>query len=260
MSERLTSRSASLLKNNLPLAKKWAETSMDQTEEVKFYDERWAEHSGEQLSGRRLLRAATILDEIAILNPTEPRILDFGCGNGSLAAILRHVGTVTAIDYSPAAIEAAQQRYAGIKFLSGDALTVPLDENAFDIVVSQEVIEHVYDQAAYLDRARKLLIRGGHLILTTPNAFTFHHSGAYEKSLKAGSLQPREDVISIREIRKMMSKHFEIRRLYTICATGRKGLFKIINSPKLQKWVPFWSKLNPLLKLGLHTVVVAEAK
>ena len=46
-----------------------------------------------------------------------------------------------------------------------------LPENHFDVVVSQEVIAHVPDQAAYLEKAADVLRRDGYLIITTPNKF-----------------------------------------------------------------------------------------
>ena len=233
---------------------------MTSADEIEFYDQRWAKHTGERLDGRRLLRATTILSEISRLNLSDPRILDFGCGNGSLAAIMRHIGTVTAIDYSPAAIAAAKEHYEGITFLAGDALTVPLPESAFDIVVSQEVVEHVHDQPGYIARARKLLAPGGFLILTTPNAFTFYRGGEYDKARKAGKLQPREDILTIRELRRIVEPHFTVARCYTICEAGQEGLFRAVNSATLRRWVPFWSKVNAACNLGLHTVLVARAK
>lgn len=233
---------------------------MTNVSEIEFYNDRWSENTADRISGRRLLRAATIINEIAKLNVIDPQILDFGCGNGALAAIMRHFGTVTAIDYSPAAIEAAAKLFDGITFLAGDALTVPLPEESFNIIVSQEVIEHVHDQPGYIARARKLLAPGGYLILTTPNAYTFYRGGEYEKLRKGDKLQPREDILSIAELRRIVSPHFKIQRLYTICASGRKGLFRFINSPTLQQWLPLWSKINPACKLGLHTVLVAQAK
>jgi len=60
--------------------------------------------------------------------------------------------------------------YPGVKFLAADARDLPLDDNAFDIVHSSAVLEHVgsfANQAKMVAEATRVARRG--IYLTTPN-------------------------------------------------------------------------------------------
>ena len=108
-------------------------------------------------------RAAAILHELACCKIERPSILDFGCGTGWLIEILDQFGDAQGVDLAP---ETARGRYPHLRF--HDAHSMP--DGPFDIVVSQEVIEHIDNQKAYGETASRVLRTGGYLILTTPNA------------------------------------------------------------------------------------------
>jgi 2-polyprenyl-3-methyl-5-hydroxy-6-metoxy-1,4-benzoquinol methylase len=96
--------------------------------------------------------------------------LDFGAGDGSLAALLAADG------FAVAALEPASERRAGIEALLHSSQNFlgaigPDSTESFDVVLMVEVVEHILD--AELDSAfglvRRLLRPGGTLIVTTPN-------------------------------------------------------------------------------------------
>lgn len=94
--------------------------------------------------------------------------LDLGCGDGVLAAAL-DAAALTAADVSDVALERAAARLpgAGVVALEPDA-PLPLADNAFDLVLCAETIEHVRDPQLLLSEARRVLRPGGRLALTTP--------------------------------------------------------------------------------------------
>src|SRR2546428_12776410 len=65
----------------------------------------------------------------------------------------------------------AEASYPHIPFLAGNVLTDTILSGHFDLVVSQEVLAHVDDQARYLEVAAEVLRPGGYLILTPANKF-----------------------------------------------------------------------------------------
>jgi 2-polyprenyl-3-methyl-5-hydroxy-6-metoxy-1,4-benzoquinol methylase len=106
------------------------------------------------------------------------RILEIGCGRGGFACWLaRHPagpGEVVAADFSPAAVDKAEQFATrhGIDGISWSVANIQdLDQFGpdFDTVFSCETIEHVPDPPLAVRQLARVLKPGGRLYLTTPN-------------------------------------------------------------------------------------------
>ncbi len=95
-------------------------------------------------------------------------VLDLGCGDGRLAALLE-ADERTLADVSPVALARARERLPAARAveLEPDA-PLPLPDGAFDLVLCAETIEHVRDVQLLLSEARRVLRPGGRLALTTP--------------------------------------------------------------------------------------------
>jgi len=100
------------------------------------------------------------------------KILDIGCGNGSLAGELSKLGhTVTALDVSEDGIAIAQTAYPQVKFAVASVYDDDFREtvgNDFDYVISLEVIEHLYWPKKLIERCHDVLKKDGHLIVSAP--------------------------------------------------------------------------------------------
>jgi 2-polyprenyl-3-methyl-5-hydroxy-6-metoxy-1,4-benzoquinol methylase len=97
--------------------------------------------------------------------------LDLGCGTGGLIDHLLASGTsVYGSDQSPEAVAAVNVRFAASSGFKG-AFVGTASIPPVDSVFMLEVIEHMDDAtlASAIASATKLIKRGGHLILTTPN-------------------------------------------------------------------------------------------
>lgn len=100
------------------------------------------------------------------------RVLDIASGEGYGTHILaQSAAHVTGVDISPEAVANATQKYAGdrIAFLQGSAAVIPLPDDAVDVVVSFETLEHLCEQEAMLSEIRRVLRQDGLLIISTPN-------------------------------------------------------------------------------------------
>jgi 2-polyprenyl-3-methyl-5-hydroxy-6-metoxy-1,4-benzoquinol methylase len=101
----------------------------------------------------------------------QPQILDIGCGNGSLSHWIAQQGyDVTGVEESPSGVEQARQNFPQCQFISSSVYDLPSEllNNQFDIVISAEVIEHLFYPKELVKAAKKSLKPGGRLILTTP--------------------------------------------------------------------------------------------
>lgn len=105
----------------------------------------------------------------------ESLILDAGCGSGALVNLLYNFGfrNVHGFDASLSGIELAKREFPAIadRFFVHNVYDEKLPENVpseYDLILSTEVIEHLYDPRAYLLNIRKWLKNSGYLILTTP--------------------------------------------------------------------------------------------
>lgn len=106
--------------------------------------------------------------------PAGSRVLDLGCGTAGTGVALALAGaTVTGVDVSErllglAAIRAAE---AGVNLalIRGDARHLPFCDAAFDLCVSDQVIEHVKGYAILLTEAYRVLRPGGLLLVSAPH-------------------------------------------------------------------------------------------
>jgi SAM-dependent methyltransferase len=110
---------------------------------------------------------ATLVRFVRGLEPVRSA-LDVGCGDGRLSAHLR-AERLTLADVSDVALERAARRLpdAAVARLEPDA-PLPLDDNAFDLVLCAETLEHVRDLQLLLSEIRRVLRPGGRLAITTP--------------------------------------------------------------------------------------------
>jgi len=99
-------------------------------------------------------------------------VLDLGCGEGyGTARLAKNVGQIVGLDVERSVIERAGRKYgaANCRFECYDGLRLPFADQAFDGVVSFQVLEHVPHAAQYVAEAARVLRASGRLILTTPN-------------------------------------------------------------------------------------------
>lgn len=98
------------------------------------------------------------------------RLLDLGCWVGFLLSQASKRGwETTGVEPSAWASRYAQEQL-GLEVVNGDLLTSSLPEHGFDAIVLGDVIEHLPDPAAGLDRVAGLLAPGGGLVLLLPDA------------------------------------------------------------------------------------------
>jgi 2-polyprenyl-6-hydroxyphenyl methylase/3-demethylubiquinone-9 3-methyltransferase len=100
------------------------------------------------------------------------KILDIGCGGGILCEPLARLGaTVTGIDASPNAIQAAQQHalQMGLDITYYQTTVESVTDKTFDVVCALEIIEHVDQPEEFIKSCARLLSRQGLFFVSTLN-------------------------------------------------------------------------------------------
>jgi SAM-dependent methyltransferase len=107
-------------------------------------------------------------------------ILEFGCGNGLYASQFRRRFTdrVEAFDIEPERVAEAQADTPNALVAAGEHL--PYASDRFDLVFSNEVIEHVQDDRASAAEMVRVTRVGGKVLLFCPNRwYPFETHGHY---------------------------------------------------------------------------------
>jgi 2-polyprenyl-3-methyl-5-hydroxy-6-metoxy-1,4-benzoquinol methylase len=102
------------------------------------------------------------------------QILDLGCGEGFITAKLAEIAgydAVYGLDYSLTAIIRAKTRFPALEFCVANAYEPPYPEHYFDMVVCNNLWEHLPDPVHFLDVVKSVLRAQGYLVLSTPSRF-----------------------------------------------------------------------------------------
>jgi 2-polyprenyl-3-methyl-5-hydroxy-6-metoxy-1,4-benzoquinol methylase len=113
-----------------------------------------------------------VIRKIVQNTPPGSVVADLGCGNGSMLAQFREHGwDLHGLEMSLSGLEEAVKAYPGIKFDFVD-LTTDLSSHYLvgkcDLIISTEVVEHVFLPRSYAKNCYHLLNRNGLLIISTP--------------------------------------------------------------------------------------------
>jgi SAM-dependent methyltransferase len=98
-------------------------------------------------------------------------MLDIGAASGEFVHEARKAGISTVgIELSKYACDKAKEKY-GIDLVQGDALTIALDQEAYDVVHMNHVLEHIVNPHEILKKIYSSLKKGGYLVVEIPYQF-----------------------------------------------------------------------------------------
>ncbi|NBQ59414.1 MAG: class I SAM-dependent methyltransferase, partial [Opitutaceae bacterium] len=113
------------------------------------------------------------------------RVLELGCAHGGYVALLGWAGfTATGTEMSPWVVEFSRQTF-GINALAGPIETQPFALGSFDVIVLNDVLEHLPTPAATLAHCARLLSPDGFFVIQTPE---------YKEHLTHADLVANQDI------------------------------------------------------------------
>lgn len=117
-----------------------------------------------------LPRAFAVLDGEVQRRGADLRVFDLGCGSGVVASAIAKRGfTVMGVDPSTEGIDQANRNFPDLTLRLGSAYDdLAATYGQFDILISLEVVEHVYAPRDYARCAYQLLKPGGLAVFSTP--------------------------------------------------------------------------------------------
>lgn len=105
------------------------------------------------------------------------RILDVGCGDGSLTIRFRDklaASETVGLEISEDGVSIAQGRGVDARVVNLDTDVFPFENDSFDFILCAEVIEHLFDPDHLLQEMSRVLKSSGILLLTTPNIASWY--------------------------------------------------------------------------------------
>lgn len=98
-------------------------------------------------------------------------VLEVGCGEGrGIDLMLPKAATFTAVDKIEEALMKLRSKFPSGKFIGTNIPPLSaLADNAYDVVVTFQVIEHIEDDHLFLKEIHRVLKPGGVAYVTTPN-------------------------------------------------------------------------------------------
>lgn len=197
--------------------------SMPQLQDQSAFWDQWtAQHrvGSFRLAGPNARQAETVEAWMRRIGRRDLDVLEVGCGSGWMCERLARYGRVTGTDLSPLAIEEARRRCPEIAFRAGDFGTMALPSGSVDVVVTLEVLSHVADARAFLDRIADVLRPGGHLMLATQNRPVLER---WSEIPPQGSGQLRRWV-GRAELAGLLRERFDVVELSSVYPVGDRGV------------------------------------
>jgi 2-polyprenyl-3-methyl-5-hydroxy-6-metoxy-1,4-benzoquinol methylase len=157
--------------------------------------------------------------------PRTNTVLDVGCGTGIFASLVLKMNESVeyhGCDINSDAVEKANRTAKGTFWVTDIEQDLKTSRQ-YEVVLSLEVLEHVQDKDALVQRMAERLQTGGALIITTPNGDNPVVRLKYVKD-RVLNRNRYDEPIGYAELRSIVSRHLSICDQRTFYA----GLYQII--------------------------------
>ncbi len=203
------------------------------------------------------------------------RLLEVGCGAGQQLKIMKELGwQVEGADRDPSAVEHARSK--GLEVKHGTPEEIKYPDGYFGAIISNHVIEHVYDPVSLLREFYRILEPGGKFVMITPNieslgSRVFKHADVMFMDsprhlfvFSPGSLKRMAEIAGFNKLQVMTSVRHAAPLYLANKAIERTGYYVLRNPGLLDRLGAFgiqmfeWLLLKIRPGLGEEVVLVGE--
>lgn len=172
------------------------------------------------------------------------QVMEDGCGVGMyMQHALSFGGSVTGLDFDFERV--VEARSLGLKVINAEGENLPYPKNHFDLIMSNEVIEHVRDDRTVLHEIVRVLKPGGRLVLFCPNrGYPFETHGIFWQGKYHFGNIPLVNYLP-RKMRNKLAPHV---RVYS--SEELAFLFRGLPVRIIQKTIIFGGYDNLVVRLG----------
>ncbi|MEW6295846.1 MAG: class I SAM-dependent methyltransferase [Candidatus Diapherotrites archaeon] len=169
-----------------------------------FFDRWWAKHWIAEESFR-----VNLMVSMAGGNKAA-RVIDLGCGNGVFLKKLKEMGfyNLYGVDYSQTAVKnLSKEGFNVIKLDLSKNFSGKLSQK-FDLVLVGELLEHLPEPKKFILETKKIIKKGGRLIISTPNKDwwpNYFFKQYYRKGLSLSSAFGHSTHISFFSLKELKS-------------------------------------------------------
>jgi ubiquinone/menaquinone biosynthesis C-methylase UbiE len=121
---------------------------------------------------RRTYEVMSAIDDFAPKPFTD--VIDLGTADAKMLNMVHarfQQARCVGIEYSQDLVDFAKAKFPYLKILQGDIQSLSFRDNSFDIAIATAVIEHTLEPGKFLGEAKRILRKGGIIILTSPDPF-----------------------------------------------------------------------------------------
>jgi|GEM_PF-5068982 len=114
------------------------------------------------------------------------KVVDFGCGEGEIVSL--DPVNFTGVDVNTSAVSRLKEK--GLHIVESSIENVPVPDASFDVVLCNNIIEHLTVDQAYnmLKEAQRILKPQGEIIIITPTPRTVWNTFGHVKPYTVGSI------------------------------------------------------------------------
>ncbi len=107
-------------------------------------------------------------------------VVDLGCGDGKFSVKVKEkIGCrkMWGIDVCDESLKKTEEKGITVKKANFNS-TLPIESNSFDVVVSNQVIEHLFYPVKFVKEVYRILKLGGYAVISTENLASWDNIGA----------------------------------------------------------------------------------